>query len=290
MMPRSVARASVVATPSEFVRGTVIDAFGIDAARVVVVPHGVRSTPIEHGVRAANRQADHADGRRSCAVRQRYGLGDGPYVVYPAITHPHKNHRLLLDVMARHWTDPTLRLVLLGGAGAADADVGRSIVDRGIGDRVVRPGRVPDADRDALIAGATALVFPSEYEGFGAPLVEAMAARHAGRVQRSPRPARGRRSGRDRAARRRRTPGRARSDEVGAAPRRARRRRTTNAPRHYTLAASGAALVDAYHRDAPLMRLVVLVPALRPRHGPDGARHEPHRRASSRHAVTSCTS
>ncbi len=137
------------------------------------------------------------------AVRQRYGLGEGPYVVYPAITHPHKNHQLLIDVMARHWTDPALRLVLLGGAGAVDADVGRSIIDRGLGDRVVRPGRVPDADRDALIAGATALVFPSRYEGFGAPLIEAMAARHSRGLRRPSRPARSRRSGRDRAARRR---------------------------------------------------------------------------------------
>ena len=64
-------------------------------------------------------------------MRKRYGLGDGPYVVYPAITHPHKNHRLLIELMARHWTDPALRLVLLGGAGAVDADVGRSIIDLG---------------------------------------------------------------------------------------------------------------------------------------------------------------
>jgi glycosyltransferase involved in cell wall biosynthesis len=45
----------------------------------------------------------------------------------------------------------------------------------GIGDRVIRTGRVTATDRDALLAGASALVFPSEYEGFGAPLVEAMA-------------------------------------------------------------------------------------------------------------------
>jgi alpha-1,3-rhamnosyl/mannosyltransferase len=168
MMPRSVARASVVATPSEFVQRTVIDAFGIEAERVMVVPHGVRSTPIENGVRST----PIVD---TGSVRERYGLGEGPYVVYPAITHPHKNHRLLLDVLARHWTDPALKLVLLGGAGAADGDVARAIVDLGLTNRVVRPGRVPGADRDALIAGATALVFPSRYEGFGAPLIEAMA-------------------------------------------------------------------------------------------------------------------
>jgi alpha-1,3-rhamnosyl/mannosyltransferase len=49
------------------------------------------------------------------------------------------------------------------------------IVDLGLSDRVIRPGRVPDADRDGLIALADALVFPSRYEGFGAPLIEAMA-------------------------------------------------------------------------------------------------------------------
>jgi glycosyltransferase involved in cell wall biosynthesis len=49
-----------------------------------------------------------------------------------------------------------------------------TVRERGLIDRVVRTGRVSDQSRDALIAGAEALVFPSEYEGFGAPLVEAM--------------------------------------------------------------------------------------------------------------------
>ena len=176
MMPRSVGRASMVTTPSEFVRGTVIDAFGVDEQRVMVVPHGVRSAPIDRGVRSAPiergvRSAEPDPGD----MRRRYELGDGPYVVYPAMTHPHKNHQLLLDVMARHWTDPALRLVLLGGAGAVHDEVGRGIADLGLAGRVVRPGRIPDADRDAVVAGAVALVFPSRYEGFGAPLIEAMA-------------------------------------------------------------------------------------------------------------------
>jgi glycosyltransferase involved in cell wall biosynthesis len=96
-------------------------------------------------------------------------------IVYPAITHPHKNHRFLLTLMAEHWTDPDLRLVLLGGRGAADAEVTAEIGRLGLEHRVVRPGRVPEADRDGFLAAADALVFPSEYEGFGAPAIEAMA-------------------------------------------------------------------------------------------------------------------
>jgi glycosyltransferase involved in cell wall biosynthesis len=92
--------------------------------------------------------------------------------VYPAITHPHKGHATLVDMMTK-LGDDTL-LVLIGGSGAADAGLAERIERSGVGDRIVRTGRVADAERDALIAGAAAMVFPSEYEGFGAPLIEAM--------------------------------------------------------------------------------------------------------------------
>lgn len=161
-MPRSVRRASVVATPTEYVRGSVIDAFDVDPERVVVVPHGVEPSI-------------GAGARSEFELRRDYGLGSGRVLVFPAITHPHKGHGFLLDVMATHWNDPDLRLVLLGGPGAADDDVSARIERLGLGNRVVRTGRVSAADRDGLLTLADALVFPSEYEGFGAPVVEAMA-------------------------------------------------------------------------------------------------------------------
>ncbi len=159
MMPRSARRATVIATPSAYVRSTVIDAFGTDPDRVLVVTHGVpphAAPDVEH--------------RRS--VSERHGLADRPFVVYPAITHPHKGHRLLIDMLDH--LDGDHALVLLGGEGAAERDLQAAIDAAGVANRVIRPGRVSDVDRDALVAAAAALVFPSEYEGFGAPLVEAM--------------------------------------------------------------------------------------------------------------------
>jgi alpha-1,3-rhamnosyl/mannosyltransferase len=159
-VPRSVGRAAVIATPSEFTRRAVVEAFTVPAERVVVVPHGVPEPPC-------------LDADTVSAVRDRFGIGARPFVVYPAITHPHKRHLVLLDMLRE--LDPATALVLTGGEGAAEQDVMSAIAESGLGARVVRTGRVTDTERDALIVAAEALVFPSEYEGFGAPLVEAMA-------------------------------------------------------------------------------------------------------------------
>ena len=168
VVPRSVARATVITTPSRYVADSVIDAFGVDAERVMVVPHGL----------AAGELAVGEPGDRDSVlsgVRRHHGIGSGPFVVYPAITHPHKNHAVLIEALA----DPSLaglRLVLIGGRGTAEDEIAALIRRHGLTDRVIRTGRVSDAERDALIGGAEALVFPSRYEGFGAPVIEAMAA------------------------------------------------------------------------------------------------------------------
>ena len=161
MIPRSARKASVIAVPSEFVRGLVIDAFGVDERRVVVVPHSVPAI--------AGDAVDEAD------IRRRFGLGARRVLVYPAVTYPHKGHRLLIDLLAGPWAHEDIVLVFIGGKGRADEEVSAAIAARGVVDRVVRPGRVSAADRDGLISVAEGLLFPSEYEGFGAPAIEAMA-------------------------------------------------------------------------------------------------------------------
>jgi alpha-1,3-rhamnosyl/mannosyltransferase len=164
MIPRSARRAAVVTVPSEYVRTSVIGELGVDPGRVVVVPHGYEPELL------VERSAPDD-------LRARFGLGDGPVVVYPAMAAPHKNHAFLVDLLDTVWDDPDLRLVLIGGRGLASGalDARLASAPPSTRSRVVRPGRVSDADKNGLIAMAEALVFPSSYEGFGAPLIEAMA-------------------------------------------------------------------------------------------------------------------
>lgn len=105
-------------------------------------------------------------------VREQYGL-DGPYALYLGTTKPHKNILLLLEAWAR--ARPPARLVL---AGAEDSrypyprERARSL---GLEREVAFLGSVGEADLPALYSGAALFVFPSLYEGFGLPVLEAMA-------------------------------------------------------------------------------------------------------------------
>jgi glycosyltransferase involved in cell wall biosynthesis len=160
MMPRSLRRADAIAVPSAYVRETLIDRFGLDQASVHVVVHGIESVD--------------AAALDVTATRAKFGVADTPYFIYPAITHPHKNHAFLVDLLSGPWRDSDVHLLFIGGEGRGHAALTARIVSSGVADRVHFSGHVGPADRDALVAGAEALVFPSEYEGFGAPVAEAM--------------------------------------------------------------------------------------------------------------------
>jgi alpha-1,3-rhamnosyl/mannosyltransferase len=154
----SVRQASVITTPSAFVRETVIELLGADPERVQVV-----SAPVA----APDPETSGPEGR---PIGNRFFL-------YPAITNPHKNHRTLLEAFARVVAaHDDVELVLTGAAGAAEGVVAGTIEESGLRDRVRRLGRVSAARLAALFGDATALVYPSTYEGFGLPLAEAMAA------------------------------------------------------------------------------------------------------------------
>lgn len=153
-LPRSVRRADLVVAVSDQVGRRIIDQLGTDPSRVVIVPIGagaVATSPAEPS--------------------------DPPTILYPAVTHPHKNHLMLVEAFTRLADHhPTARLVLTGGPGTAEAEVANAVAASRHGDRITRTGRIPAADLAARLATAIVVAFPSTYEGFGIPVLEAMAA------------------------------------------------------------------------------------------------------------------
>jgi len=139
---RAARRADRVIVVSEFVKGRAVDRLGIDPERIRVTPLGL----------------DHDVLRPGEEPRE-------PFLLYPAKPWPHKNHARLYEAFARVRRDrPELRLVLTGGG-----DYGR------VPDGVEVRGHLPRAEVVSLLQRAAALVFPSLYEGFGLPPLEAMA-------------------------------------------------------------------------------------------------------------------
>lgn len=165
MLPRSARSARVVLTPSDPASTSVVEQLHVPAHRVLTVPHGVEApAPV-----APERQAE---------VRARYRLGpQGPVVLYPAITYPHKDHVTLVRAFARLApSHPEATLVLPGGAGPSEVEVIGAVRASGVGDQVRRLGRIPWDDLDPLYALASVVAVPSRFEGFGAPALEGMAA------------------------------------------------------------------------------------------------------------------
>lgn len=165
VVPASLRRAARIVVPTHYVAHTLSTNFGTPLGRVGVVRHGIE-------------RALMSDASSENELRAGLGLGEGPVLVFPGITHPHKNHGFVLRMMAtgnEAWRDPSLRAVFAGSAGSHEEHVRSLVRELGLSDRVVMPGRVPARDRNGLLRMADAMVFPSEYEGFGAPVIEAMA-------------------------------------------------------------------------------------------------------------------
>lgn len=164
---RSAEAASLICTPSHWVARSVVERLGVSADKVRVVS----STWSPQ-----TRRDDGADAEPPAVQRLLDRLGPAPVVLYPAATHPHKNHLLLLEAVDRLADrGDDLTLALTGGRGRAEALVASRL--RRARARVLRLGRVSPAELAALTRRADVLAFPSRYEGFGLPLLEAM---HAG--------------------------------------------------------------------------------------------------------------
>jgi glycosyltransferase involved in cell wall biosynthesis len=159
---RAARNAAHVISVSEHGRAAAIELLGLDPARVTAIPWGLdhdrfRPGPVE----------DDAELLAPYRLPERF-------LLYPANLWPHKNHEALLRALARCGR-PDLTLVLTGQPFRRLGELERLAGELGVGERVRHLGYVPSAVVPALYRAATALAFPSLYEGFGGPPLEAMA-------------------------------------------------------------------------------------------------------------------
>jgi glycosyltransferase involved in cell wall biosynthesis len=164
---RGVRRAAVVLAPSQFTARSLAERYGTSAAKIVLAPVGV-----------SQRFRPEADADERRRLEARHALPAEGFLLYPANPWPHKNHARLLAALAALRRERSLVVPLvctgrLEGEGRSLATLAR---EAGLpSGQVVDLGFVAEEDMPALYRAATALVFPSLFEGFGIPVLEAMA-------------------------------------------------------------------------------------------------------------------
>ncbi len=162
MYDRAARRAAVVITISEHTRGRVIELLGIPGDRVLT-----SHLAVDPGTFTPHSQPGDEELFARLSLPPRY-------LLYPASLWPHKNHRSLLQAL-RAMRDTSASLVLTGATFGREAELYGWTADLGLNGRVHHLGLVASEQLPLLYRHAQAVVFPSSYEGFGMPPLEAMA-------------------------------------------------------------------------------------------------------------------
>ena len=163
---RTVEAAARILTPSEFSRRAILRNYKLDERKVVVVPNAVSSyfRPVERESAAA-------------LVEEKFGIS-GPFVLTVGDLQPRKNHLGLLhafeETLRQHPHLPH-RLVFVGKETWYSKVLHRAVMRSNVAGRVHFTGFVEDADLLQFYGACDLFVFPSFYEGFGLPILEAMA-------------------------------------------------------------------------------------------------------------------
>ena len=162
---RGATRAEKIIAVSEFSKQELHEVFGISLDKIAVIYHGCSSDM-------------YPDGHENSwlEVRTRLGLPERPFVVFVGGAEPRKNHRVLFEAFAQ---SPRLRkdysLVAIGEKSVRGESLHRTAEEMGLSEVVICPGFLAIADLRMIYSQAEVFVFPSLYEGFGFPLLEAMA-------------------------------------------------------------------------------------------------------------------
>jgi glycosyltransferase involved in cell wall biosynthesis len=163
---RTVEAAARVLTPSEFSRKAILRNYKLDERKVVVVPNAVSSSfrPVDRELAAG-------------IIEKKFGIR-GPFVLTVGDLQPRKNHLGLLHAFERMLSQhPHLphRLVFVGKETWYSKELHKAVLRSGIAGRVDFTGFVEDPDLLQFYGACELFVFPSFYEGFGLPILEAMA-------------------------------------------------------------------------------------------------------------------
>lgn len=162
---RSARKATHILALSEHARADIVATYGIPADRVTAIP-----------LAAADRFQPVVDERELQRVRHTYGIA-GDYILTVGSIQPRKNLGRLIAAYARLRTDAKVghpQLVIVGRQAWLVGETLRAIRDSGFSDSIILTGYVPDDDLPALYSGARCFVYPSFFEGFGLPPLEAM--------------------------------------------------------------------------------------------------------------------
>jgi glycosyltransferase involved in cell wall biosynthesis len=153
--------ATHIIADSEATKADLVASYGTAPEKITVAYHGYDETltPVH-------------DPARIEAAKARYAI-DGDYFFYLGTLQPRKNLARVIDAFASIESQATL--VLAGKRGWLYSDLFDQVRRLGLENRVLFPGYVHDEDKAALLSGALAFVFPSLYEGFGLPVLEAQA-------------------------------------------------------------------------------------------------------------------
>lgn len=155
----AAAGADRIITGSEVARAEIVSGLGVDRGRIDVVPHGLRRPP----------------GNVSSALaRERHRLGGRPVVLTVATNVPHKNLPSLIEAAALIASEERPTFVI-AGHGTDDATLEAAVSSRGLAAHVRLLGRCSDDELESLYALASCLLLPTLHEGFGLPVIEAMA-------------------------------------------------------------------------------------------------------------------
>jgi glycosyltransferase involved in cell wall biosynthesis len=162
----SAKRAARILSLSEYTRRDIIDTYRIAAERISAIPLAAPS----HFARVD----DNSELQR---VRHNYGI-NGDYILSVGSIQPRKNLARLVKAYASlrgdNSADKLPKLVLVGKCAWLYDETLRALDETGIRDAVVLTGYVPETDLPALYSGALCFVYPSYFEGFGLPPLEAM--------------------------------------------------------------------------------------------------------------------